>query len=1535
MPDITPLQQQGGSSLPVPVHADVASSPLLPPRRMADQLAHFYDGLYATKPESHLYRLMGVLLGEAGAGQLQKRLLFARLQSLAQGTHFYDLDRFYGGIFGISRRASEFLDINPLMDMAKASEWDDLRLKDADYRNRIMLLARGIHHGATAIGMEIVAEALTGVDCQIYELWEEGPRRTYADLEANTYDELEADIYGDLEQVEGIDSLRSVFIVRPRRPITLSERHDIKGVIDKLKPASSRAIIDADGQAVHRNVDVVDVQADSEHWEVIAKVQPTGDVSQTPYVNEGGGPTEQPRLPFGGYQGEAWNYNADIASVTANLLSADDLLVTEDVYQRIRYLSGVEIDYSAPKAVLSAEAVRQGRAASDGIMQIHPFAREISTYLEGIETEEGGGQTSGFGAALHIDRLASRLVADWRRRALEDKSLTTGEVDDTERFWSTPERPQNDPHAELIEIRLTEQRRVNYLSFELPRFPHLTQVEIYDEKAGQWIEVFQRKIRSCVPSFVSPSPNLFYNRHPQHSSTADHWEKVSFRFDEAKDFKRIRFKQTRHSDSLGPRWWELHRQWHQRWRWTDTPYSLGLRGVEVGYRVTGKEDLREEIDAGTDAYGARVEYSLKEHPARSILDGSGFWKSEPQPLNRAVVNLYVDARTSGGEAQTIDAIYLDPLVPGPHFTLYYSNDDPTAPWPAGDRDIGLAHIDVGGTVTAKTTGLYWNPGEVGYLDIDPSFVQFNHTADWSFHVALDPRWFSTRTESVTVFDLHGYRLMLGLGQIRLIDPNGAILSSPITFAANTPLRIVGGREGGSIKLSFKVGSDPQVEVEGDASAPTNPRNANLRLGTGFNTEVALDALVTRFMVRQGPPNPAPFLVTPQGAVETSPGNSSAVLRFSASYITEDNPYGFRGGLSNHYETLSWTPISLDFVLQRGTLSIPPRRAKYWKFEFTNLVAEPYETFIKMSRKVKIFPPNAKAPSQPDPLGHGAEPSGMVASRDLVESDDFIFRDSTIQGVEEAGEVSKSFAPTDAFVANDPLVYERVKNRPWLHLTDWHIGQSAPMFDQEGMHNYHEVEVRHDTKVGYFVGLKGLNFYRVSYEATDDPAVYREHFADAQNISSIEWNLGENRIWNEDVTDVEVTSKSFNSKNRITAIQFATQQSPAVQIMGDDDFRDSDFLSSTDWLDTDEWHRYGDAVLSYEEEEHSVIVYRNVVTGAEVVGDAEPMVAPPVHPIAGGGGGTPGVGGDGGIESPQVVPSDEGSIWAAVRFTVLEPLAEPYKIQILRGDTDAVLVEREVDGLVGETREEYIGHEIGSVAPAGTPVYLRFVQGGVGSSRIKLDTLSLFDMGIIWEFSVDGGANFHAAFGIRNNPHGVLTFPTPGNQLVWRARATREDMNISSLQIRPWYEGAMPSRASTEYRGPTVSLFDHEPPIKDDPEFNLWPKPVPYSWFMVSRRFPILAVDGNAVKTKYSKYFARPAFDDISGMSDAMTAVRTLVRGIDDTIAGMGDDIDRSGSTFYRGVYDDIDEMTDTASLEPTEEGGIIGPISNPIPPDES
>lgn len=367
--------------------------------RAADQLAHFWEGLYDLRPESHLSRFLKALLGDAGIGGVSKQYTVSRLHSVVMTTRYYDLDALYGSLLGVRRMASESLGNDPYTEDSTADEWAVIDDRDAAYRSRVEAFSRAMGLGATPDGMAALAQAITGVECRVHESYldvdEAGSVPTPAPVTGRTYGDVEHDFgyynamgRGSYADIEGgfatfggsgdFDSNRSEFVVSPKRALSLEETYELSLVLRRFKPAGSLLRIAPLGVPVHRPVIPRHVYADSVHWEVLAKVAPSKAVESAYSRSNGPGiPTSQPRAAFAGYQGEAWSFNADVSSVFSYTLGTGGEVKDKINYQRV-VVNKVATDYQPARALASQQAILSGRLVSDGVAAISPFSSTSS-----------------------------------------------------------------------------------------------------------------------------------------------------------------------------------------------------------------------------------------------------------------------------------------------------------------------------------------------------------------------------------------------------------------------------------------------------------------------------------------------------------------------------------------------------------------------------------------------------------------------------------------------------------------------------------------------------------------------------------------------------------------------------------------------------------------------------------------------------------------------------------------------------------------------------------------------------------------------------------------------------------------------------------------------------------------------------------------------------------------------------------------------------------------------------------------------------
>jgi hypothetical protein len=393
---ILPLQTS--VSAPGVTGLSTATGLILPDTSIQYRLRHLPGDLYDLRPTSNLVRFVTALLGDAGVGQLRKRYMNSQFQSTLQGSHFYDLDRFYGAIFGFQRRTDEYLGVDPLTDTAPPDTWDQVLAADARYRERVIALAKSIPMGGTVPGLRAAAEAVMGVPCEVYEIWalldstgiSPGANRSWDDAEAAypTWDDIEDVTWQSIEGAvtygrSGANS-RSEVVIRPKRTYEPSEAKlkaqdemSLIRVLSVLKPASTLLTVNMDGVELHAPVPIASVSADSEYWEVVAKVRPAPDITNPPYTGVPG--QAAPTPVFGGTQSQGWTYNGSIVSTHASSALRDahwpadgslgvwypkDATTTDFAVAA----NGVRTVYSPDKGVMDARQAQAVRYSSDGVL---------------------------------------------------------------------------------------------------------------------------------------------------------------------------------------------------------------------------------------------------------------------------------------------------------------------------------------------------------------------------------------------------------------------------------------------------------------------------------------------------------------------------------------------------------------------------------------------------------------------------------------------------------------------------------------------------------------------------------------------------------------------------------------------------------------------------------------------------------------------------------------------------------------------------------------------------------------------------------------------------------------------------------------------------------------------------------------------------------------------------------------------------------------------------------------------------------------
>lgn len=400
--DLMSLQLESTAVQPASTSLVTTTNPLLPDRLVVDRLSNMDPNIYDLSDSSHLMKLLKVLMGNAGAGALRKLSTQNRLANSFAGMHFLDLDHFYGALFGIQRTQTELQtnsSFNPYTDATDGASWDDIHSRDASYRDRLQKFAKAIYAGGSYAGLRAMVSALIEADCEIYESWEWIDEQdagigvvpiqlyTYTFLGSNlTYGQMESKTWGawggggtTFTGRTGQNN-RSEIIIQPHRIISTDETYEIVRVIDVFKPAGTNFTINSAGIGIQVPLDIRAVAADSEYWDIITSVIPNAALPINPYPAQ---TSPAVRPSFSQYQGESWNYNADMSKVSSYTLD-DDVVTTSPDDETIVYTDGTSRVYSSPNSVMTPSQAASAQLISDGVLTVSPYAPARA--LTGVNT---------------------------------------------------------------------------------------------------------------------------------------------------------------------------------------------------------------------------------------------------------------------------------------------------------------------------------------------------------------------------------------------------------------------------------------------------------------------------------------------------------------------------------------------------------------------------------------------------------------------------------------------------------------------------------------------------------------------------------------------------------------------------------------------------------------------------------------------------------------------------------------------------------------------------------------------------------------------------------------------------------------------------------------------------------------------------------------------------------------------------------------------------------------------------------------------
>jgi hypothetical protein len=267
--------------------------PFMPPASTAQLLAEIFDEyVYTQTPSTMLYKYVDAMVGTTGVGSLLNQYMLARMSASMQTIYYNALDYIFSSVGGIARSPAESYPYNPSVDLLTADQWNEVRIKDAWYRARIVGFFRAAARGGSPDGIRMGINAAVATDCDIYEMWRW------------------IDNFGISENLgRAPHPARNEVVVRVHKQSLLpAELRLCRDMLAKFVPVNTIVTVLTEGQSLLSPVSVSAAAADSSYYEVQRVVTATPALAQLPVPSQ---------LPINLLPSECWLFNARYAPTIA------------------------------------------------------------------------------------------------------------------------------------------------------------------------------------------------------------------------------------------------------------------------------------------------------------------------------------------------------------------------------------------------------------------------------------------------------------------------------------------------------------------------------------------------------------------------------------------------------------------------------------------------------------------------------------------------------------------------------------------------------------------------------------------------------------------------------------------------------------------------------------------------------------------------------------------------------------------------------------------------------------------------------------------------------------------------------------------------------------------------------------------------------------------------------------------------------------------------------------------------------------------
>lgn len=239
--------------------ANTAPFPLMPSKSTELRLSHFDELVYSADSTTMLYKFLDAVCGDAGSGSLKKEIFLQRLSGAIENIYGSDLDYIFGNMRFLSRAPSESYVYDPMVDMLTSDQWDEVAIKDAWYRARIVEFFTAAGLGCQPDAIRHCVHAATSVDCEIFEVWR------YIDNFGLTSPLGRSPV-----------AARNEAVVKPlKAALDPREFRQLRDMLYRIMPVDTVLTIDVNGLSVSTPIKVQSVASDSTYFQVEKMVTAT------------------------------------------------------------------------------------------------------------------------------------------------------------------------------------------------------------------------------------------------------------------------------------------------------------------------------------------------------------------------------------------------------------------------------------------------------------------------------------------------------------------------------------------------------------------------------------------------------------------------------------------------------------------------------------------------------------------------------------------------------------------------------------------------------------------------------------------------------------------------------------------------------------------------------------------------------------------------------------------------------------------------------------------------------------------------------------------------------------------------------------------------------------------------------------------------------------------------------------------------------------------------------------------------------------